>query len=82
LYDVAVVITNQIQTNPDCLSVEKNVSTGGNVIAHASTYRVQLSNIGYYGAAKIINSPCHPPAQSRFTINERGICDYEDVKRQ
>jgi DNA repair protein RadA len=78
IYDVAVVVTNQIQTLPDYWSGHREVSTGGNVIAHASTYRIQLSKTGYYGTAKIINSPCHSPAESRFMIKERGICDCED----
>ena len=78
LYGVAVVVTNQIQTKPDYWSGDGKLSTGGNVVAHASTYRIQLSNSGYYITAKIVNSPCHPPAQSRFTINQRGISHYKD----
>lgn len=77
-YDVAVVITNQIQTKPDSWSGDWKVSTGGNVVAHASTYRIELSNNRHYSIAKIINSPHHSPADSRFKINQRGISDYKD----
>jgi RecA/RadA recombinase len=59
---------------------DKKLSTGGNVMAHAATYRIQLrynNASGGMGIANIVNSPCHPPSQVKFAIEETGICDEE-----
>ena len=79
IYDIAVVITNQIQSYPDYFTPDKNVSTGGNLMAHASTYRIQLKhNASSYGSAAMVTSPYHPPSSEKYMINEKGICDYGD----
>jgi len=41
-YNIAVVITNQIQTSPNELMNNSDISVGGNIIAHSSTFRIQL----------------------------------------
>lgn len=76
-YDIAAVITNQIQSFPDWSDSVYNMnSTGGNVIAHASKYRVQfVRNHIFHGRAKMVNSPCNPPTEEKFMISELGICD-------
>ena len=79
IYDIAIVITNQIQTSPDYLFGDKNVSTGGNVMAHTSTYRIQLKYTPMsHGICAVVSSPCHPPSRQEFMISDRGICDNED----
>ena len=79
IYDIAVVITNQIQSSPDYLFGEKTISAGGNVMAHASKYRIELvHNRPFYGRAKMVNSPYHPPSEEKFMISEVGICDDRD----
>lgn len=81
IYDIAVVVTNQVQTSPDYLFADKTVSTGGNVMAHAATYRIQLRYNNAFsgiGIANMVNSPYHPPSKVKFAIKEKGICDYED----
>jgi DNA repair protein RadA len=45
LYDVAVVITNQLSSLPDSYSIEPYVAAGGNVLAHASKHRISLKKI-------------------------------------
>lgn len=79
IYDIAVVATNQIQSSPDYLFGEKTISAGGNVMAYASKYRIELErNQMFYGRARMVNSPYHPPSEERFTISELGICDDKD----
>jgi DNA repair protein RadA len=79
IYDIAVVVTNQMQSSPDYLT-NKRVSTGGNVMAHASKYRIELSGSIYSRRASVVNSPRHPPFSSTFIIDESGVCDDEEYK--
>jgi DNA repair protein RadA len=48
---------------------------GGNVIGHASTYRIYLRKAGSDRIAKMIDSQYHPYSDVRFTVNEKGIVD-------
>ena len=56
-------------------------AAGGNVLGHASTYRIYLRKSGENRIAKMIDSPYHPYSDARFTVNERGTDDIEDVKK-
>jgi len=42
IYNIALVVTNQVQSAPDTFFGDPTRPTGGNVIGHASTYRVYL----------------------------------------
>jgi len=77
IYDVAVVVTNQVQPSQDSFNKDSTIPTGGNVMAHGSTYRIQFCGTGYLRTAKLVNSPYHPPAYGRFIIYEGGIGDDE-----
>ena len=46
IYNIAVVVTNQVQTQPDTFFGDPTKPTGGNVIAHACTYRIYLKKAG------------------------------------
>jgi DNA repair protein RadA len=78
IFNIAVVITNQVQTSPDSFFGDPTKATGGNVIGHTSTYRIYLRKSGENRIAKIIDSPYHPYSDTRFTINNRGVDDLED----
>ena len=75
---IAVVVTNQVQTCPDELYNIHPQPIGGNVMAHASTYRVYLGPSGYNRIARLVDSPYHPENEVRFRITERGIDDIPD----
>ena len=79
-YNLAVVITNQVQANPATFfpGADPNRPAGGNVMAHACTHRVYLRR-GSKGTriAKIIDSPYLPEREARFMITEKGIVDVE-----
>ncbi|HKZ62205.1 MAG TPA: DNA repair and recombination protein RadA, partial [Nitrososphaera sp.] len=51
---------------------------GGNIVGHASTYRIYLRKAGNDRIAKMIDSPYHPYSDIRFTVNEKGIDDTEE----
>jgi len=53
-------------------------AAGGNVLGHASTYRIYLRKSGENRTAKIIDSPYPPYPDTKFTLNEKGTDDLED----
>ncbi|MBO3803124.1 MAG: DNA repair and recombination protein RadA [Candidatus Brockarchaeota archaeon] len=81
VYNVAVVVSNQVQTQPDAFFGDPTRPTGGNVIAHASTYRIYLKKAGQERIATIVDSPYHPYGEARFRITGKGIEDPEGSKR-
>ena len=78
IFNIAIVITNQVQTSPDTFFGDPTKAAGGNVIGHTSTYRIYLRKSGENRIAKMIDSPYHPYSNIRFTINQKGIEDLED----
>jgi len=76
LYDVAVVVTNQVLAQPDVFFGNPLRPAGGNIVAHGATYRVWLrkskENIRI---AKIFDSPYHPEREVTFRISEEGLVD-------
>ena len=72
---IAVVITNQIQSSPDAIFGDPNKATGGNVMAHTSTYRIYLKKAGKNRIARMVDSPYHSEREVLFTINEQGVGD-------
>jgi DNA repair protein RadA len=81
IHNVAVVITNQVQSQPDDFAGGDGLrATGGNVMGHASTYRILLRKTGPTRIAITIDSPCHAYDQTKFTIAEGGIQDVQEYK--
>jgi hypothetical protein len=61
VHNIAVVITNQVQSQPDDFSAGRDSlrATGGNVMGHATTYRILLRKAGSTRIAIMIDSPYH-----------------------
>ena len=78
IFNIAVVITNQVQSAPDTFFGDPTKAAGGNIIAHSSTYRIYLRKSGENRVAKMMDSPYHPYSDTRFTINEKGADDLEE----
>src|SRR5437899_409710 len=78
IFNIAVVITNQVQSSPDTFFGDPTKAAGGNIIAHSSTYRIYLRKSGENRVAKMMDSPYHPYSDARFTVNERGTGDIEE----
>lgn len=78
VHDLAVVITNQVQTSVSgygyCLA-DSDRPMGGNVMAHTSTFMIQLKGNSSYRIAEMKGSPCYPEECTRFEIYEGGIRD-------
>jgi len=75
VFNITVVVTNQVQSKPDTFFGDPTRPAGGNVIAHACTYRIYLRKSGKERKATIVDSPLHPYSDTRFTITEKGIED-------
>jgi DNA repair protein RadA len=78
IFNIVIVITNQVQSSPDMFFGDPTKATGGNILAHTSTYRIYLRKSGENRIAKIIDSPYHPYSDIRFTVNERGVDDIDE----
>jgi RecA/RadA recombinase len=81
IYNIAIIVTNQVQSAPDTFFGDPTKPTGGNVIGHASTYRVYLRKSGENRIAKMIDSPYHPYSEVRFTVNEKGADNLDEGKK-
>ena len=60
-HNLAVYVTNQVMTNPAQMFGDPTVAIGGNIVGHASTYRIYLRR-GKQGSrvAKMIDAPNLP----------------------
>jgi len=83
IFNLAVVITNQAQSDPTPQygSYITDRPAGGNILAHASNTRVWLRR-GKGGrskrVARVFDSPCLPEGECVFKITEKGIEDTEE----
>jgi DNA repair protein RadA len=75
IYNLAVVVTNQVQSAPDTFFGDPTKATGGHVFAHTSTYRIYVKKTGRNRVARMVDSPYHPEREALFTLNEKGIDD-------
>jgi DNA repair protein RadA len=82
IFNIVIVITNQVQSSPDTFFGDPTKAAGGNVIGHTSTYRIYLRKSGENRIAKMVDSPYHPYSDIRFTVNERGVDDLEETAKK
>jgi DNA repair protein RadA len=82
VYNIAVVITNQIVSYPDGThpGFDSMKAAGGNIVAHGSTYRIFLRKSGKNRVATMFDSPSHPYEHVKFSISESGIQDAISYK--
>ena len=80
IYNVAVIITNQVQASPDTFFGDPTKAAGGNIIGHASTYRIYLRKAGPERKAIMIDSPCHPYGDTNFIVTDAGLSDPAEKK--
>ena len=78
IYNIAIVLTNQVQTTPDNTFENPSVkAAGGNIMGHACTYRIFLRKAGRDRIAIMVDSPHHAYSQVKFTISEKGVENSE-----
>ncbi len=76
--NLAVYVTNQVMANPAQMFGDPTTAIGGNIVGHASTYRLYLRR-GKQGSrvAKLIDSPNLPDNECVYYVNAGGISDKE-----
>ena len=82
IYNIAVVITNQVVSYPDNMhpGFYSMKAAGGNIVAHGTTYRIFLKKSGKNRVATMFDSPSHPYQHVKFSISESGIQDATSNK--
>ena len=77
-YNLAVYLTNQVMANPAMMFGDPTTAVGGNIIGHASTYRIYLRR-GKQGSrvAKLIDSPNLPDNEAQFYVTQGGLKDED-----
>jgi DNA repair protein RadA len=81
-YRIAVVITNQVQFEPDSSANYRSEYTPlvGSSLAHGCTHILPLRLSGDNRTAKIVKSPAYPYMVAKFTLDEKGIEDPEEKR--
>ncbi|KHO47527.1 MAG: DNA repair protein RadA [archaeon GW2011_AR5] len=75
-YNVAIYVTNQAMARPDMMFGDPTTHVGGNIVAHASTFRLYLrKSKANTRIARLIDSPNLPEGEAVFTLTEKGISD-------
>jgi DNA repair protein RadA len=83
VHNIAVIVTNQVQSQPDNFFANGGYTskvTGGNILGHASTYRILIKKAGRARIAIMLDSPHHAYDQTKFLISERGVDDIEELR--
>jgi len=75
-HNLAVYVTNQVMANPAQLFGDPTTAIGGNIVGHASTYRIYLRR-GKKGSrvAKMVDSPNLPDNEAIFFVTDGGVVD-------
>lgn len=76
MQDAAVVMANQVQANPDQFFGDPTKPSGGNVLAHRSTFRVKLrEGKGDKKVFMLEDAPNLPDRQAPYIVETGGIVD-------
>jgi DNA repair protein RadA len=76
--NIAIYVTNQVMSNPGMMFGDPTTAIGGNIVGHASTYRIYLRR-GKKGSrvAKLIDSPNLPDNETIFFVAAKGVTDED-----
>jgi len=75
-YNLAVYVTNQVMANPAQLFGDPTSPIGGNIVGHASTFRLYLRRAKQGSrVAKLIDSPNLPDGEAVYFVTNQGIKD-------
>ncbi|MCI4340896.1 MAG: DNA repair and recombination protein RadA [Thermoplasmata archaeon] len=75
-YNAAIVVSNQVSARPDIMFGDPTRPIGGNIVAHAATYRVYLrKSKPPKRIARLIDSPNLPEGEAVFSVTAEGIRD-------
>jgi DNA repair protein RadA len=76
MYNITVLVTNQVMSRPDILFGDPTAPVGGNVVGHATKTRLYLrKSKADKRVAKLVDSPSLPDGEALYRITENGIED-------
>jgi DNA repair protein RadA len=74
LYNAAVVVTNQVQSNPDAFFGDPTKPIGGNILGHKSTFRMYLKKSkGNKRIVRLVDAPNLPDGESVMRVEGEGL---------
>jgi len=74
--NLAVYVTNQVMSNPAQMFGDPTTPIGGNIVGHASTFRLYLRRAKQGSrVAKLIDSPNLPDGEAVYYVTGEGIKD-------
>ncbi|MFB6119184.1 DNA repair and recombination protein RadA [Halosegnis sp.] len=74
LYNAAVLVTNQVQSNPDAFFGDPTKPIGGNILGHKSTFRLYLKKSkGNKRIVKLVDAPNLPDGESVMRVENDGL---------
>ena len=72
-FKCVVVFTNQVQSDPAVMFGDPIKPIGGNIVGHASTYRVYFKKQGKKRLARMIDSPEHAMVDAAYQLGAKGL---------
>lgn len=82
VYNIPIVVTNQVLATPDVFFGPTMKPAGGHVLAHLSTNRLLIrKGKRDVRIARLIDSPYLPEGECVFAINECGIGDVQESEK-
>ncbi|WP_336136603.1 DNA repair and recombination protein RadA [Natronomonas amylolytica] len=74
LYNSAVVVTNQVQSNPDAFFGDPTKPIGGNILGHKSTFRMYLKKSKQNKRiVKLVDAPNLPDGEAVMRVENDGL---------
>jgi len=74
LHNTAVVVTNQVASNPDSFFGDPTQPIGGNILGHTSTFRLYLrKSKGNKRIVKLVDAPNLPDGEAVMRVEEDGL---------
>jgi len=76
IYNLVVILTNQVSSNPGIVYGNPEMPIGGNILSHSVTSIIYLRP-GKAGSivAKLVDSPSLPPTEANYFITKEGFKD-------
>lgn len=73
-FNAVVIVTNQVQSNPAVFFGDPTRPIGGNIVGHASKFRIYLrKSKGGKRVAKLVDSPNLPDGEAAFSVELTGL---------
>lgn len=79
IYNIAVIVTNQVMDNPGAMFGDPVKPIGGHIVGHNSSFRIYL-RIGKKGArvARLVDAPHLPDTATSYFVTETGLEEAEE----